>query len=175
MINTLCVTTKLQAISRMFSSVSCNFRAHELMGSSNTTGKRGWSTAFIRPGTILCTYFLSHTSALERPRPQVWTLENNHCFVDGLYFYTTRSLHIVCTSLFILLFIKSQYTVFCTSYLFCTFFILLHILLFISLFVLIFIYIYIYMLPCCVTLIFFCTVHWADLTWFTFHFWLYPA
>ncbi len=38
----------------------------------------------------------------------------------------------------------------------------------------------IYMLLCCGTFIlflflFFCTVHWADLIWFTFHFWLYPV
>ncbi len=41
-----------------------------------------------------------------------------------------------------------------------------------------FTYIYIYALVLCyfyLTFIFFCTVHWADLTWFTFHFWLYPV
>ncbi len=53
-------------------------------------------------------------------------------------------------------------------------FILLHILLFISLF-------YLYICSCVVLLLynflflFFCTVHWADLIWFTFHFWLYPV
>ncbi len=30
----------------------------------------------------------------------------------------------------------------------------------------------IYILLCCY---FFCTVYWADLTWFTFHYWLYPV
>ncbi len=70
---------------------------------------------------------------------------------------------------------------FCTSYLSCTscfalFFILLHILLFISFFYL-YIYIYIYALVWCYFYIIFilCTVHWADLIWSTFHFWLYPV
>ncbi len=70
-------------------------------------------------------------------------------------------------------------TCFCTSYLSCTscfalFFILLHILLFISFF---YLYIYIYALVWCYFYIIFilCTVHWADLIWSTFHFWLYPV
>ncbi len=55
----------------------------------------------------------------------------------------------VCTSLlFILLFIKPQYTVFCTSYCFALF-ISLHILLLFLLFFYQYIYIYIYMLLCC--------------------------
>ncbi len=74
-----------------------------------------------------------------------------------------------------------------TSYLFlhillvfALFFILLHILLFISFFYLyiyIYIYIYIYALVWCYFYIIFilCTVHWADLIWSTFHFWLYPV
>ncbi len=68
---------------------------------------------------------------------------------------------------------------FCTSYLSCTscfalFLILLHILLFISFF---FTYIYIYALVWCYFYIIciLCTVHWADLIWSTFHFWLYPV
>ncbi len=40
-----------------------------------------------------------------------------------------------------------------------------------SFFLLIWTYIYIY--SCYVS--FFCTVHWADLSWFTFHCWLYPV
>ncbi len=71
---------------------------------------------------------------------------------------------------------------FCTSYLSCTscfalFFILLHILLFISFFTYIYIYIYIYALVWRYFYIIFilCTVHWADLIWSTFHFWLYPV
>ncbi len=74
----------------------------------------------------------------------------------------------------------SHLTCFCTSYLSCTscfalFFILLHILLFF--FLPIYIYIYIYALVWCYFYIIFilCTVHWADLIWSTFHFWLYPV
>ncbi len=72
--------------------------------------------------------------------------------------------HSSCTSLFILLFIKS--TVYCIANL-----ILLHILLLIFsyYFYFIFTYIYIYSLVLCFI---FCTVHWADLSWFTFHYWL---
>ncbi len=67
---------------------------------------------------------------------------------------------------------------FCTSYLSCTF--LYPITLFYSLFLFftyIYIYIYIYALVWCYFYIIFilCTVHWADLIWFTFHFWLYPV
>ncbi len=62
--------------------------------------------------------------------------------VDWLHVYTRYNpfAHPSCTSLFILLFIKSQYTVFCTSYLFCTF---LFYCTFYSLFIF-FTYIYIY-------------------------------
>ncbi len=37
--------------------------------------------------------------------------------------------------------------------------------------------IFIYILLCYVSFlfVFFCTVHWADLSWFTFHYWLYPV
>ncbi len=75
----------------------------------------------------------------------------------------------------------NRHALFYTSYLFlhilsCTscfalFLILLHILLFISFFT------YIYALVWCYFDIIFilCTVHWADLIWSTFHFWLYPV
>ncbi len=66
-----------------------------------------------------------------------------------------RMLH---TSLQLLLFIKS--TVYCPAH-----FILLHILFFLIFFT----FIYAYSLVLCYI---FCTVHWADLTWFTFHYWL---
>ncbi len=76
----------------------------------------------------------------------------------------------ICTSLLILIFIKSQYTV-------------LHILLlilfyYLFLFLFLFSPIFIYILLCYVSLFyfyFFCTVHWADLSWLTFPFWLYPV
>ncbi len=68
----------------------------------------------------------------------------------------------VCTSVFILIFIKT--TVYCIAHL-----ISLHIFLFSVLFSPIFIYILLFI---CV---FFCTVHWADLSWLTFHYWLYPV
>ncbi len=53
----------------------------------------------------------------------------------------------------------------------------LHILLFICFYFIyfllfIFTYIYIYSLVLCYI---FCTVHWVDLTWFTFHYWLYSG
>ncbi len=67
----------------------------------------------------------------------------------------------VCTSLFLLLFIKS--TVYCIAH--CTLY-----LFFICIYF--FTYIYIYSLVLCYV---FCTVHWADLTWFTFHYWLYSV
>ncbi len=69
-------------------------------------------------------------------------------------------LHIPAYSI-ILLFIKS--TVYCSAH-----FILLHILFFLIFFT----YIYVYSLVLCYI---FCTVHWADLTWFTFHYWLYSV
>ncbi len=84
--------------------------------------------------------------------------------------------HSSCTSLFILIFIKS--TVDCIAH-----FISLHILLltlfyfiFFLFFYLILTYIYIYSLVLCfIIFYFFCTVHWADLSWPTFHYWLYPV
>ncbi len=83
--------------------------------------------------------------------------------------------HSSCTSLFILIFIKS--TVDCIAH-----FISLHILLlilfyFFLIFYLTLTYIYIYSLVLCFIFFFFffCTVHWADLSWPTFHYWLYPV
>ncbi len=35
-------------------------------------------------------------------------------------------------------------------------------------------YVYLYIFSC-VMFHFFCTVHWADLSWFTFHYWLYSV
>ncbi len=88
-----------------------------------------------------------------------------------------------CTSVFILIFINPQYTVLhilshCTSYSF--YFIIC------SLFILTYIYIYIFscvMFHCFIAFFvvvffifyFFCTFHWADLSWLTFHYWLYPV
>ncbi len=51
-----------------------------------------------------------------------------------------------------------------------------HILLFVPIFILTYIYIYIFscvMFHCFIFI--FCTVHWADLSWLTFHYWLYPV
>ncbi len=84
--------------------------------------------------------------------------------------------HSSCTSLFILIFIKS--TVDCIAH-----FISLHILLLILfyfifyLFFILFLPIFIYTLLCYVSsfILFFCTVHWADPSWPTFHYWLYPV
>ncbi len=80
----------------------------------------------------------------------------------------------VCTSLpfiFILLFIKSQYTFFAhlivLHFLFhCTFYSYFSFLPYICSCVVLLLYNSYFLL--------FCTVHWADLIWFTFHFWLYP-
>ncbi len=36
-----------------------------------------------------------------------------------------------------------------------------------------YLYLFMYILLCCVTI--FCTVHWADLAWLTFHYWLYSV
>ncbi len=90
--------------------------------------------------------------------------------------------HSSCTSLFILIFIKS--TVDCVAH-----FISLHILLLILFYFILFYFIYfflffilflpifIYILLCYVSffILFFSTVHWADLSWPTFHYWLYPV
>ncbi len=77
-----------------------------------------------------------------------------------------------CTSLVILIFIKS--TIDCIAH-----FISLHILLFFFFFFsyLILTYIYIYSPVLCIIsfILSFCTVHWADLSWPTFHYWLYPV
>ncbi len=89
---------------------------------------------------------------------------------------TTCFAHSSCTSLFILIFIKS--TVDCTAHFIlfhCTFtpyFILFFFLTFSILLLPIFMYIF-----SCVMFhfYFFCTVHWADLSWPTFHYWLYPV
>ncbi len=86
---------------------------------------------------------------------------------------TTMFAHSSCTSLFI--FINPQYTVLhILSH--CTFYSLFYfILLFVPIFIL-FVPIFIYILLCYVSLFyFFCTVHWADLSWLTFHYWLYPV
>ncbi len=73
---------------------------------------------------------------------------------------------------------------FCTSYLFLHILLVLHILFCtflypITLFTLYFSFlpIYIYALVWCYFYIIciLCTVHWADLIWSTFHFWLYPV
>ncbi len=87
-----------------------------------------------------------------------------------------------CTSVFIIYIYYPQYTVLhilshCTSYSF--YFIIC------SLFILIYIYIYIYIFSCVMLhffffffflyIYFFCTFHWADLSWLTFHYWLYPV
>ncbi len=85
-----------------------------------------------------------------------------------------------CTSVFILIFINPQYTVL-------HIYLIAHLTpyLFLFSFSPIFIYIYIYILFCYISLLFFvisiiiiylfCTFHWADLSWLTFHYWLYPV
>ncbi len=73
-----------------------------------------------------------------------------------------------CTSLFNYYLLSPQYTVLHILF-HCTFYPL-----FFSYFY--FFFIYIYFLLCYVSFLFiFCTVHWADLSWFTFHYWLYPV
>ncbi len=55
----------------------------------------------------------------------------------------------------------------------------LHFLLYCSFYSLFSFFTYIYALVLCyfyiIFILFFCTVHWVDLVWFTFHFWLYPV
>ncbi len=83
-----------------------------------------------------------------------------------------------CTSVFILIFINPQYTVLhilshCTSYslfyfIICSYF-HSHLYLYIYSFVLCFIAFFLF------CILFFCTFHWSDLSWLTFHYWLYPV
>ncbi len=80
-------------------------------------------------------------------------LHHLHCCC--VYIPGTTCLHIPVYILFI------KFTVCCIAH-----FIVLHIVLFFSL------PIFIYSLVLCYV---FCTVHWADLTWFTFHYWLYSV
>jgi len=66
---------------------------------------------------------------------------------------------------------------YCTFYYFILFYLPYLILFFVPIFIL-FLPIFIYILLCYVSLFyfnFFCTVHWADLSWLTFHYWLYPV
>ncbi len=57
----------------------------------------------------------------------------------------------------------------------CTFYSLFYFIFY--LFFILFLPIFIYILLCYVSsfILFFCTVHWADLSWPTFHYWLYPV
>ncbi len=94
-----------------------------------------------------------------------------------LYVHTRYNLfaHSSCKSVFILIFINPQYTVLhilshCTFFSFyfinCSYFHLYS-------------HLYLYIFSCvmfhCFIFIFFCTVHWADPFWLTFHYWLYPV
>ncbi len=84
--------------------------------------------------------------------------------------------HSSCTSLFILIFIKS--TVDCIAHFSSLHMLLLNLFYFIFyLFFILFLPIFIYTLLCYVSyfILFFCTVHWADPSWPTFHYWLYPV
>ncbi len=82
--------------------------------------------------------------------------------------------HSSCTSLFILIFIKS--TVDCIAHFSSLHILLLILFYFLLIFYLIPTYIYIYSPVLCFIFYFiFCTVHWADLSWPTFHCWLYPV
>ncbi len=75
--------------------------------------------------------------------------------------------HSSCTSLFILIFIKS--TVDCIAHFISLHILLLILFLFFLMFYLILTYIYIYSLVLCfIFYLFFCTVHWADLSWLHF-------
>ncbi len=91
-----------------------------------------------------------------------------------------------CTSVFILIFINPQYTVLhilsnCTSYslfyfIICSYFhshlyLYRYSLVLCFIVLLLFIFFVFYLL----IIIFFCTFHWADLSWLTFHYWLYPV
>ncbi len=96
---------------------------------------------------------------------------------------TTCFAHSSCTSLFILIFIKS--TVDCIAHFIlfhCTFtpyfiFYCFFFFFFSYFFYLTLTYIYIYSLVLCLIFFFFFfyTVRWADLSWPTFHYWLYPV
>ncbi len=106
-----------------------------------------------------------------------WTRDNVRSILPGLWRKRTGLLLSLYSYLsFILIFIKS--TVDCIAH-----FISLHVLLLILfyfifyLFFILFLPIFIYTLLCYVSsfILFFCTVHWADPSWPTFHYWLYPV
>ncbi len=92
---------------------------------------------------------------------------------------TTCFAHSSCTSLFILIFIKS--TVDCIAHFIlfnCTFYSLFYFYFIFFSYFLSYSYLYLYIFSCVMfhfLFLFFCTVHWADLSWPTFHYWLYPV
>ncbi len=104
-------------------------------------------------------------------------------YTAGLFYVnipgTTCFAHSSCTSLFILIFIKS--TVDCIAHFIlfnCTFYSLFYFyFIFLFIFFILLLPIFIYLLLCYVSsfILFFCTVHWADPSWPTFHYWLYPV
>ncbi len=84
-----------------------------------------------------------------------------------MYIPGTTCLHILLAHPCLYYYLLSpQYTVLHILFYY-TFYSLFFLLIFI-----LFLPIFIYILLCYVS--FFCTVHWADLSWFTFHYWLYP-
>ncbi len=112
---------------------------------------RSWITLLDR-NRVQCEFFNPLTWAWKTYAPHSYALQTECVWVHGLQ--ESARVHPSRTSLFILLFIKSQYTVLhilfvCTSYLFALF-ILLHILLYISLFL----YLYLYICSCVVLLLF---------------------
>ncbi len=91
---------------------------------------------------------------------------------------TTCFAHSSCTSLFILIFIKS--TVDCIAHFIlfhCTFYSLFYFFNFFFFHIFLsYSYLYLYIFSyVSFFILFFCTVHWADLSWPTFHYWLYPV
>ncbi len=95
-----------------------------------------------------------------------------------LYVHTRYNLfaHSSCTSVFILIFINPQYTVLhILSH--CTFYSLFYFI--ICSYFHSYSHLYLYIFSCvmchCFFFFFFFTFHWADLSWLTFHYWLYPV
>ncbi len=123
--------------------------------------------------------FLSYIPPLRQERGP-----ERHLKMSAVFFIYNLFAHSLAHPCFLLIFIIH-------SILYCTFYLIAHLTHFILLFVPFFIltYIYIYILLCYVSLLmlfllyflfyyynfFFCTFHWADLSWPTFHCWLYPV
>ncbi len=89
----------------------------------------------------------------------------HHPYCCYVYIPGTTCLHIPLAHPCLYYYLLSpQYTVLHLLF-YCTFYSLFFLIIFLT-------YFYMYSLVLCYI---FCTVHWADLTWFTFHYWLYSV